>query len=195
MVVTEPSGEEPTTPRPRGLWNRLKAALRSLIGVLPDKDDNRSYCKYVLSQAFLAFGIQFHLQGLPALAGKHDSDNARMGYLRAAHYGSQAGSSFVTGPWVDRLPNRTAMVGNGFGMAATMALIPIVFLTTGSAPTLYLLIGIMVVRAFFQIFDANAAQVAYTKIISKHVGRFNRANATNTLIGGIVSMGGAMAAG
>jgi hypothetical protein len=59
----------------------------------------------------------------------------------------------------------------------------------------YSIMGILVLRAFFQIFGSNAGEAAYAKILKHHEGSFNKANATKTLLGGLAAMGASMAAG
>ncbi|MBI4052106.1 MAG: MFS transporter, partial [Elusimicrobia bacterium] len=168
--------------------------------VLPNPEDNKMYWLYVIGQAILNLGVQFNQVALPGFGIKSPLG---LGLVRFGYSSSQAVSSLSTGPWVDRISNRKALVWTSFLQGMVVLLIPIFFFLAPNF-TLFmnvslfmgLLFLVMLFRAFFVIFGGNAGQAAFTKILQnsgeKH---YVRANAIYQIVMGVVGVGGAYAAG
>ncbi len=163
-----------------GLWRGLWAKAKSLIHVLPDPARNRAFWSYTIGQAFVTLGANFGYTALPGLIATKKSDTSKLSENRAVNWGSQAASSLITGPLVDRQPVKRTMVWAYLGRGALMAAVPILFVTGHFGFAAFsLIIGM---AGFLQATTTNAASVAFNRILGDDDAYYNRANAISTIV-------------
>ena len=163
-----------------GLWRGLRAKAKSLIHVLPDPARNRAFWSYTIGQAFVTLGANFGYTALPGLIATKKSDTSKLSENRAVNWGSQAASSLLTGPLVDRQPVKRTMVWAYLGRGALMAAVPILFVTGHFGFAAFsLIIGL---AGFLQATTTNAASVAFNRILGDDDAYYNRANAISTIV-------------
>lgn len=165
---------------PTGFLGRLWAKAKGVIHVLPDPARNRAFWNYTLGQALVTLGFNFNYTALPGLIATNKSDTSKLSENRAVNWGSQAASSLMTGPLVDRQPVKRTIVWAYLGRGAMMALVPILFLTGHFGFAAFsLLIGL---AGFLQATTMNAASVAFNRILGDDDAYYNRANAISTIV-------------
>ncbi len=180
--------EPPPSPPASPSGPEKPGGFKKLFRLLPDPARNALLWVYLLGSALSSLGEQFHMVALPRLAGD------RIGMLRTAHWTVNAGSSFLTGPWIDRLPNRKVILANGFALSAVIAAIPALHLL-GLGWGAGTIVSLFVVRSFLQVFGGNAEQVAFAKIMGRDEQAYNKINAAGILLSGVVGIAGSYLAG
>lgn len=177
----------------RGLFQRAWAAALRPFRVLSDKDRNREFWKFLLGQAMIVMGGNFHYTALPKLAAPTKEDAPKLGYNRAVNNGAQALSSLTTGTIVDRTSVQKVLVWTQLGRTVLMLAVPILFfngyLTAGA---FLLVIGM---AGFLQMTSVTAGSVALNRILGPDEAEYNRANAVYSLVTNIVGVIGPLLAG
>ncbi len=175
----------------QGAWGKLLGFFR----VLPDKDRNAQFWKFVWGQALINVGISFYYSVLGKLADPSDNHPERVSYNRAANAGAQLGSSLLTGPMVDRASTQKVLQYTYLGRALFLLAIPtLFFLGHGVMPFLAFQL-LMVGASFLQSTSGTAASVAFNRILGQDTASYNRANAIYNVVTGVAGIAAPLAAG
>lgn len=188
-----PSAEAPPAPEEpaarAGPLGRLAAFLR----VLPERERNGAFWKYVIGQALLSLGDGFHYTALPSLLSPNGESSARVGLNRAADNGAQAVSSLTMGPVIDRSSVRRLLAWAFFGRALLMASVPLLFFHGHFTFAAFQLI--IFASGFLRDTAGTAGMVALQRIMGSHKGHYNRANAIYSFVLQAVGAVGPLLAG
>jgi len=170
-------------------WEKLKGLYR----VLPDEARNRQFWYFTIGQAFVTLGFNFNYTALPGLLASNKQDTTKLSTNRAVNWGSQAASSLMTGPLVDRQPIKRTVVWTYLGRGALMTLVPVLFATGHFGFGVFCaLIGM---AGFLQSTGVTAMSVAFNRILGEDEAYYNRANAISTIVTDAVGVVAPLAAG
>ncbi|MBI3288189.1 MAG: MFS transporter, partial [Elusimicrobia bacterium] len=158
-----------------------------------DEDRNRQFWIYTAGQGLLMLGVNFHYTALPSLVAPTKADSAKIGYNRAINWGSQAASSLVTGPIIDRTSTQGAIIWTNLIRSGLMFLVPILFFRGHLGFAVFA--TLIAAAGFAQMANMTAGAVAFNRILAGDEGHYNRANAVSTVVLNVAGVIGPLLAG
>ncbi|MBI5624226.1 MAG: hypothetical protein HY924_10635 [Elusimicrobia bacterium] len=177
----------------RGPISRAVSWVKGWLRVLPDRERNRQFWKFLLTQSLVLMGLSFHNTAMPNLAAPQAGQAANMGYARAAGWASQAAANATTGPMIDNMPVQQTLVWVHLARTAALFLVPVLFFQ-GLLP-FGALLGVLFAAGFLESMSYSAEQVAQLRILAGDEKYFNRANAVAGLVHHVVGVVAPLLAG
>jgi hypothetical protein len=182
-VVPAVAAEPGVKPRP-GIVGRAWNWVKEWFRVLPDKERNRQFWKFLLTQSLVLLGFSFHNTAMPNLAAPQATQTANLGYARAAGWTSQAVANATTGPMIDQRPIQQTLSWVHLARAGALFMVPLLFFQ--GFLSLGVLMAVLFAAGFLESVSYSAEQVAQLRILAGDEKHFNRANAVAGLVHHVV---------
>ncbi|MBI5881681.1 MAG: hypothetical protein HZB91_01020 [Elusimicrobia bacterium] len=191
-TLPEARVESRSRPAKTGVLGRFKRWITGWFRVLPDRERNRQFWKFLLSQSLVLLGFSFHNTAMPNLAAPA-GQAANLGYARAIGWASQAAANATTGPMIDHQPVQRTLVWVHLARTAALFLVPVLFFQ--GLLSFGFLLTVLFAAGFLESMSFSAEQVAQLRIMAGDEKHFNRVNAVTGLVHHIVGVVAPLLAG
>lgn len=168
--------------------------IGGLFKILPDAERNAQLWKFMVGQALIVVGINFHYSSMEKLVSKGKADSANVSYARSTNWAAQAVSSVVTGPLTDKMSVKKILVASYLGRSMLLLSVPILFFTTGSF-SFPIFLATIFLAGFLQSAALTGGSVAFNRLLADNEEAYNRANAVYMLLLNVVGVIAPLVAG
>lgn len=153
--------------------------------ILPDRERNKQFGRFLLGQAVVNFGAMFHYAALSKLMSPTTADAPNLGYARIVNGASHALANVATGAMTDSPSTQKLLVMSMWVRAAAVAAIPVLYGLTSGPVFVAGALAAIAVYAFMQAFGLNLGSVAMARLVGQEKAHYVKADAVSS---GVISI-------